>query len=70
MAVPLSYDHVRLLRLRAQRLALPPSDQITSTLRQKNFHDLCHQSLSLVGPFERLGHRLVIIVDESQDPGL
>ncbi len=30
MAVSLSNDHVRLIRLRAQRLALPPSDRITS----------------------------------------
>src|SRR5437588_1340809 len=30
MAVSLSDDHVRFLRLRAQRLALPPSDRITS----------------------------------------
>src|SRR3989440_9852004 len=29
MAVSLTDDHVRFLRLRAQRLALPPSDRIT-----------------------------------------
>src|SRR2546421_11942477 len=42
----------------------------TSTLRRKYSHGLRHQSLSLILPFERLGHGVVIIVDERQDPGL
>jgi hypothetical protein len=43
---------------------------VTSTLRRKYFHGLRHQSLSLIRPFERLGHGVIIIVDERQDPGL
>ena len=42
---------------------------LTSTLRRKTSCSLSHQSFPLVGPFERLGHGLVVIVDESQDFG-
>ena len=41
----------------------------TSTPRRKTFYSLSHQSFPLVGPFERLGHGLVVIVDEGQDFG-
>src|SRR5437762_12402196 len=39
----------------------------TSTLRRKYLHDLCPQRLSLIRPFERLGHRVVILVDERSE---
>ena len=42
----------------------------TSTLRRKYHHGLYQESLSLMRPLERLGHRVVIIVDERQDFGL
>ncbi len=42
----------------------------SSTAWRKWFNGLCHESLSLVGPFERLGHGLIVVVDESQDSGL
>src|SRR2546423_15542779 len=42
----------------------------TSTLRRKYHHGLYQESLSLIRPLERLGHRVVILVDERQDFGL
>ena len=41
-----------------------------STQRRKTSSSLSHQSFALIGPFEGLGHRLVVIVDEGQDFGL
>ena len=41
-----------------------------STAWRKKFHGLCHQSLSLVRPFERFGHGLIVVIDEGQDPDL
>jgi hypothetical protein len=44
--------------------------EVTSTLRRKKSNGLSHQSLPLVRPLERLSHRVVVIRDKGQDPGL
>src|SRR6266849_10577298 len=41
-----------------------------STRRLKSSCSLEGESLALIGPFERLGHRRIIIVDESEHFGL
>jgi len=40
------------------------------TERRGVFGHLDCQSLPLIGPFERLGHRLVVILDEGEHLGL
>ena len=44
---------------------LPPS-----TRRHKTFCSLSDQSFALVGPFEGLGHRTIVVVDKGEDFGL
>ena len=46
------------------------ADRGPSTRRRKSFRSLDSQSLALVRPLERVRHRAIVIVDESEDFGL